>query len=111
MYKAQGRVYKAQGRVYTGTGAGALQPQNQTCHSHARHWPEGLRPAEPCTGCNRFVLSSGCGWGGYYRVAHSARLMPNETRIPCRALVACLPQTLCALLDARSLRKGLLSRC
>ena len=41
-------------------------------------------PTEPCTGCGRFLLSSGCEWGKYYRVARSAGLTPNETQIPCR---------------------------
>ena len=50
-------------------------------------------PSEPCTGCNRFLLSSGCEWGEYYRVAYSTGPAPNETRVPCRTLVACLGQT------------------
>ena len=39
-------------------------------------------PTEPCTGCRRFLLSSGCEWGKYYRAAHSAGPIPNETQIP-----------------------------
>ena len=50
--------------------------------------PGGFRAL--LTGCSRFLLSSGRGWGEYYRVAHGTGLMPNETQIPCRALVACL---------------------
>ena len=52
----------------------------------ARHNQAGPGPTEPCTGCSRFLLSSGCEWGKYYRVAHSTGPIPNE--IPCRALVA-----------------------
>ena len=56
----------------------------------ARHNQAGLGPDEPCTRCNRFLLSSGCEWGKYYRVTHSTGPIPNQTQIPCRALVACL---------------------
>jgi hypothetical protein len=47
-----------------------------------------LGPTEPCTRRIRFLLSSGCGWGRYYRVAHSTGPIPNETRISCRTLAA-----------------------
>ena len=54
------------------------------------HNQAGRGPTGPCTGFNRFLLSSGCEWGEYYSMAHSAGLIPNKTQIPCRALVACL---------------------
>ena len=45
----------------------------------ARHNQAGLGATEPCTGCSRLLLSSGCEWGRYYRVAYSIGPMPNET--------------------------------
>ena len=92
-------------------GRGITTPMSSHTDSHRWHpawlWPQplwraaphlplpshnhsGLGPTEPCTGCNRFLLSSGCGWGKYYRVAHSTGLIPNETQIPCRTPAACL---------------------
>ena len=56
----------------------------------ASHTQASLGPTEPCNGCNRFLLSSGCEWGEYYQVAHSTGLIPNENQISCRTLVACL---------------------
>ena len=46
----------------------------------ASHNKAGLSPTEPRTGCNMFLLSSVCEGGKHYRVAHSARPVPNETQ-------------------------------
>ena len=55
----------------------------------ARHDRAGLGPTEPCTGCDRALLSSGCQWGEYYRVAHGTGPAPTETQSPRRTPVAC----------------------
>ena len=47
----------------------------------ASHNQASLGPTVPRTGCNGFLLSSGCGRGEYYRVAHSPGPIPNETPI------------------------------
>jgi hypothetical protein len=49
-----------------------------------------LSPTRSDTGRSWFLLSSGCDRSRYYRVAHGTALIPNETQLPCRALVACL---------------------
>ena len=59
-----------------------------TAVCQSRHNQAGLGPTEPCTGRSRFLPSSGCQWGEYYRVAHSAGPIPTETQSPCRTLVA-----------------------
>ena len=60
-----------------------------TSACQASHNQAGLGPTEPCTGCSRFLLSSGCEWGEYYRVAHRPGLAPSETQIACRTCLAC----------------------
>ena len=50
----------------------------------------GLGPTGYDTGRSWFLLSSGCDRSGYCRVAHGARLIPNNTQYHCRTLVACL---------------------
>ena len=69
---------------------GHVSGRPATSVRQARHTQASLGPAEPSAGCNRFLLSSGCEWGRYYRVAHSTGLIPNENQISCRTLVACL---------------------
>ena len=56
----------------------------------ASHSQAGLAPTEPCTGCSRFLPTSECERDGNSWVANSARLIRNETHLPCRALVACV---------------------
>ena len=41
-------------------------------------------------GCSKLLLSLGCGWGRYYRVAHGTGPIPNGPQVPCRTRVACL---------------------
>ena len=45
----------------------------------------------------RFLLSSGFEGGGGHTVASRTGLLPDETRIPCRTLVACLVERQMAL--------------
>ena len=70
------------------THSGHNRPATSVCQPSCNR--SGLGPTEPCTGFHRFLLGSGCGWGEYYWAAHSTGLMPNETQILCRMLVACL---------------------
>ena len=46
--------------------------------SQASHNRAGLGPTEPCTGCNRFLLTAGREWGENYRVARCLGLVPNK---------------------------------
>ena len=57
--------------------------------------PDQMEPGPTAsnTGRSRFLLSSACDGGGYYRVARGTGLIPNETQFPCRTLVACLMVT------------------
>ena len=55
-----------------------------------RHDPVELHPTESCAWCSLFLLSFGCDSSGHRCVAHGTGLIPNETRCPCRTLVACL---------------------
>ena len=64
--RAQGSTHA---HVYPRLATGACQ---------ARHNQAGLGPTELCTGCSRFLLSSECEWGEYYRVAHRAGLIPKS---------------------------------
>ena len=61
-------------------GEFATRPATTVCQASHNQW--GLGPTEPCTGCNRFLLSSECWWGKYWWVAHSTGLIPNETNPP-----------------------------
>ena len=67
-----------------------LWTRRDTSVCQAWHSQAELGPTEQCTGCSRFLLSAGCEGGRKYRGAHNAGLLPNESRIPCLALVACL---------------------
>ena len=46
-------------------------------------------PTEFDTGRSRFLLSCGCNRSRYYRVAHGAGPIPNETQFRCRTIGAC----------------------
>ena len=50
-------------------------------------------PTEFDTGRSWFLLSCGCNRSRYYRVAHGAGPIPNETQFRCRTLGACLQTT------------------
>ena len=76
-----GMIHAGMGRCFMGTRlAGSV-------HQVRRH-QMGLGPTESDTGCGWFLLSSGCDRSRYYRVTHGTALIPNETQLPCRTLVA-----------------------
>ena len=85
------KIRGACGMVGGWGSASATRLATSVCQ--ASHIQASLGPTEPCTGCSRFLLSSGYEWGEYYRVAHSTGLIPNENQISCRTLVACLSAT------------------
>ena len=82
-----------------GRGEGGSRPDLPLASAKPATPKANLSPTEPRTGCSRFLLSSGCVWGRYYRAAHSTGLIPNKTRISCRTLAACLLQAVESPLD------------
>ena len=69
-------------------GVGRFRPA--TSVRHVRHDQKEPGPTKSDTGRGSFLLSFGLDRSGYYSVACSTGLIPNETQFPCRTLVACV---------------------